>query len=92
MYVGDHRVFIYSGEVKDSHTHPMVNTDDTWIYHTRRKTWERVAEDHAPPGRRPAGESQRRAEEMTGAIGAAPALCIGLRCRDAPSRSSPRRS
>jgi len=42
VYVGDHRVWIWGGETRDSHRGPMVNTDDTWIYRTDEDTWTRV--------------------------------------------------
>jgi len=51
VYLGDGRLFVFSGEVRDSHLPPMLNTADTWLFHTREESWERVPTPLAPPGR-----------------------------------------
>jgi hypothetical protein len=42
VYIGEHRAFVWSGEVRDSHRGGMINTDDTWIFHTDTGTWRQV--------------------------------------------------
>jgi hypothetical protein len=49
--LGDGRLFVYSGEVRDSHLPPMHNVEDTWFFHTREARWERVPTALAPAGR-----------------------------------------
>ncbi|HEX6885007.1 MAG TPA: kelch repeat-containing protein [Planctomycetota bacterium] len=51
VYVGDGRVLVFSGEVRDSHLPPMRNVPDTWLFHAREERWERLAAALAPPGR-----------------------------------------
>ena len=51
VYLGDGRLFVFSGEVRDSHLPPMRNVADTWFFHTREARWERVETETAPPGR-----------------------------------------
>lgn len=51
VYLGDGRLFVFSGEVRDSHLPPMRNTPDTWFFHTRGESWERVPTALAPLGR-----------------------------------------
>ncbi len=50
VYIGDHRVFLWGGETRDTHLSPMVNTDDTWIFRTDSLEWERVFTEIAPDG------------------------------------------
>jgi hypothetical protein len=49
VYVGDHRVLIFGGETRDSHVGGMVNTNDTWIFHTDTGEWVRSRSKLAPP-------------------------------------------
>ncbi len=51
VYLGDGRLFVFSGEVRDSHLSPMRNVADTWLFHTREERWERVPTPLAPRGR-----------------------------------------
>ncbi|HEX6885008.1 MAG TPA: kelch repeat-containing protein [Planctomycetota bacterium] len=51
VFVGDGRVLVFSGEVRDSHLPPMRNVADTWLFHVREERWERLAPALAPPGR-----------------------------------------
>jgi Concanavalin A-like lectin/glucanases superfamily/Galactose oxidase, central domain len=51
VYVGDGRVLVFSGEVRDSHLPPMRNVADTWLFDARAERWERLAPALAPPGR-----------------------------------------
>jgi hypothetical protein len=50
-FLGEHRVFLFGGETRDSHHRPMRNTDDTWIFDTLEETWERLEPGLAPAGR-----------------------------------------
>ncbi len=52
VYLGNHRVFVYGGETRDTHVWPWANTDDTWIYRTDLATWRRVAVDGPAPSPR----------------------------------------
>lgn len=49
--VGNETLFLFSGEVRDSHYGRMVNYPDTWLYDTRERSWERVETPVSPPGR-----------------------------------------
>lgn len=51
VYLGGGRIFVFSGEVRDSHLYPMRNAADTWFFHAREERWERVLTTLAPPGR-----------------------------------------
>ncbi len=51
VYVGARRVLVFGGETRDTDLPPMVNTDDTWLFHTDTASWERVATDIAPSPR-----------------------------------------
>jgi len=50
-YIGDGRVLVFSGEVRDALMHPMRNLADTWIYDLRAQRWERLETDPTPIGR-----------------------------------------
>lgn len=49
--LGDREVFLFGGETRDSHLWPHVNTNDTWILDTGRRTWTRVSGSPEPPPR-----------------------------------------
>jgi hypothetical protein len=49
--VGDETLFVFSGEVRDSHYGRDVNSSDTWLFDMRAGAWTRVATPVAPPGR-----------------------------------------
>lgn len=49
--LGNGRVLLFSGEVKDSHAFPMVNLADTWIWDARARVWEEVEGSPVPPPR-----------------------------------------
>ena len=49
--VGDETLFVFSGEVRDSHYGRDVNSPDTWLFDMRAGAWTRVATPVAPPGR-----------------------------------------
>jgi len=51
LYVGDHKVFLFGGEVRDSHFPPMFNTNDTWLYDIEARRWELDESETAPPPR-----------------------------------------
>ena len=51
VYLGNGSLFVFSGEVRDSHLNPMRNVRDTWMFHTRTESWERLATSSIPPGR-----------------------------------------
>lgn len=51
IYVGNHRAFLFAGEVRDSHFAPMVNTNDTWLYDIEAHRWELDASETRPPPR-----------------------------------------
>ena len=51
IYVGDHDVFVFGGETRDTHGWVWANTNDTWIYHTDESRWERVDTPVAPEPR-----------------------------------------
>ncbi len=51
VFVGDHTIFIFSGEVRDSHVHPMLCVNDTWLYHLDEERWEEVPTPDALVGR-----------------------------------------
>jgi hypothetical protein len=51
VHVGDHRVFLFGGEVRDTHFPPMLNTSDTWLYDAKRERWEEVVSAQAPSPR-----------------------------------------
>jgi hypothetical protein len=50
-YIGQHRVLVFSGELRDALVPPMRNLADTWIYDLRARRWERLATDPTPAGR-----------------------------------------
>jgi hypothetical protein len=49
--LGNGSLFVFSGEVRDSHLPPMRNVQDTWMFHAREERWERLATSTVPPGR-----------------------------------------
>jgi len=49
--VGGETLFLFSGEVRDSHYGRMLNTSDTWLYDMRAGSWELLDTPVAPPGR-----------------------------------------
>jgi hypothetical protein len=51
VYVGDHRALIFGGEVRDTHTPPMINRGETWLYDLVRQSWQRTGVAPAPPPR-----------------------------------------
>jgi hypothetical protein len=51
VYVGDHRALIFGGEIRDTHTPPMINRDETWLYDLEQKKWTRAGVAPAPPPR-----------------------------------------
>ena len=51
IHVGDHRVFLFGGEVRDTHGWTWQVTDDTWIYYTDAHRWERVEGSPGPSPR-----------------------------------------
>lgn len=51
VFLGEHLAFIFGGETRDTHLPPMVNTDDTWLFHTDSGDWERLATECAPSPR-----------------------------------------
>jgi len=51
VFVGDHRAFLFSGEVRDSHVEGMLNTPDTWLYDLRARRWRSIDDPGRPPGR-----------------------------------------
>jgi hypothetical protein len=51
VYVGHHKAFVFGGEVRDSHFPPMINTNDTWLYDMKERTWSRDASPDSPPRR-----------------------------------------
>jgi hypothetical protein len=50
--LGGHELLIFGGETRDTHLWPMVNTNDTWMLDTRRRTWRRVAAQGPAPSPR----------------------------------------
>lgn len=50
-FLGNHRIVLFGGETRDSHSPPMSNTDDTWIFDTLAETWQRLELPLAPHGR-----------------------------------------
>ncbi len=48
IYIGDHRIWMFGGETKDSHLGGMINTDDTWYFRTDTEQWELVETDDEP--------------------------------------------
>lgn len=48
VFLGNHQAFLFGGETRDSHLPPMVNTNDTWIYHLQEARWEELAGAPAP--------------------------------------------
>ncbi len=50
-YVGNSRIWIYSGEVADTRGGLMVNTEDVWEYDLVARTWEEIETN----GQRPIG-------------------------------------
>ncbi len=51
VHVGGQRIFIYGGEVRDTHGVAWAVTDDTWLYDTAEKSWEQVVGGPAPAPR-----------------------------------------
>jgi hypothetical protein len=51
VYVGDHRALIFGGEIRDTHTPPMINRGETWLYDLVRRSWQRTGVAPAPPPR-----------------------------------------
>lgn len=49
--VGDETLFVFSGEVRDSHYGRAVNSPDTWLFDMRAGSWERVETPLSPRGR-----------------------------------------
>lgn len=48
VYVGDHQIFVFGGETRDTHGWVWGNTNDTWIFHTDTGRWEEVPADAKP--------------------------------------------
>lgn len=48
--VGDGRVLVFGGELRDTHAGRMANGDDTWLYDLDARTWERIAGGHTGRG------------------------------------------
>lgn len=51
VYVGDHRALIFGGEIRDTHTPPMINRGETWLYELASQSWQRTGVAPAPPPR-----------------------------------------
>ncbi len=51
VFVGAHRALVFGGETRDTHVAKMVNTADTWLFHTDTARWERVETARAPSPR-----------------------------------------
>jgi len=49
--VGDEKLFLFSGEVRDSHYGRITNSPDTWLFDMRSGAWEELDTPVAPPGR-----------------------------------------
>ena len=47
--LGDGRLLVFGGELRDSHWGGMANGSDTWIYDLRAQTWEQVLGESPPP-------------------------------------------
>lgn len=47
--IGDGRVLVFGGELRDTHVPPMVNGGDTWIYEMATDRWRRVTGPGPPP-------------------------------------------
>ena len=47
--LGDGRLLVFGGELRDSHLGGMANGGDTWIYDLRAQTWEQVMGEGPPP-------------------------------------------
>lgn len=43
--IGAGRLLVFGGELRDTHSGPMANGDDTWIYHLDEARWERVGDE-----------------------------------------------
>lgn len=50
--LGDGRLLIFGGELRDTHAGRQANGDDTWLYHLADSRWERVAQNGEHPAPR----------------------------------------
>ena len=51
VHLGDHQVFVFGGETRDTHFWTWENTADTWILDTQERTWTQVSSPLAPSPR-----------------------------------------